>query len=159
MGQLTDDQWSVIYVATVSTAAFSMLCAIVTIIAYFRLKNYHNAVSGPACCMACAELVSMSAYCVGRFGPLAGDTSSLCQWQAVFEQIGDLSSILWTGCIALDLLLIMFFGYSVAQVRRLHFRVYAPICIILPLLISLVPLHVYSVTGTPFYGSSGLWCG
>ncbi|KAI9593073.1 hypothetical protein BDF19DRAFT_177836 [Syncephalis fuscata] len=108
--------------------------------------------------MAISELISMAAYCVGRLGPLAGSTSTLCQWQGAFEQIGDLSSILLTGCIALDLLLIMFFGYSVSQVRRLHFRVYAPACISISLLIALVPLHIHSNNGKPFYDSSDIWC-
>jgi hypothetical protein len=73
-------------------------------------------------------------------------------------QVGDLSAILWPGCIAMDLMLVMYKGRSISQVDQLHYRVYAPICIIIPIIVGLSGLLVRNSDGNRFYGDSGPWC-
>jgi hypothetical protein len=91
-------------------------------------------------------------------GIRAGEDSWLCQMQGAMQQIGDLACILFTGLIALDLMLIIFFRRAVSQVNRMHYRVYAPTCTTISLLVGLIPLAIRNGSGERFYGDAGPWC-
>ncbi|RKP07306.1 hypothetical protein THASP1DRAFT_24525 [Thamnocephalis sphaerospora] len=125
---------------------------------YAFLPRFRNGTAELVAYMAFAELVSMSAYAIGQLGFRHGSDSALCQWQGAAQQVGDLSTIFWTLCIAISLYLIMFRGWSIPQTTRLHKRHYMAFCTSVPLLVGLVPLALRDSSGRPFYGESNLWC-
>ncbi|RKP09277.1 hypothetical protein THASP1DRAFT_28926 [Thamnocephalis sphaerospora] len=156
---ISSQEWDAISVVTTVTSSLSILCAIVTIAIYALRPHLRYGFTDLIILIAVAELISIPAYAVGRHGEYAGQESALCQWQAAAEQIGDLTSIFATACMSVDVLLIIFWGYSVEQVGRMHFRVHIPFCIITSSLIALAPLGVVDpLTGTRFYAGTGLWC-
>ncbi|RKP08991.1 hypothetical protein THASP1DRAFT_29219 [Thamnocephalis sphaerospora] len=158
MSRLTEEQWQAISIGTTVASSLSIICAIITIVTYLKWRRFHTSVSDLVFMMAISELISMSGYVIGRKGPAAGVDSVLCQLQGALEQVGDISSIMWTSFIALDLMLIIFFQRAVEQVNRLHYRVYAPVCALVALSVGLVPLGLRDAQGNRFYGDSSLWC-
>ncbi|KAI9593072.1 hypothetical protein BDF19DRAFT_424799 [Syncephalis fuscata] len=155
---LSAEQLQSITIATSITASLSIVCALGTILTYILLPRFRNTAAELVVYMAAAELIAMPAYLVGRAGPKAGPNSFLCQWQGVFEQIGDLSTMFWTSCIAIDLCLIMFKGWSIQQAAKLHKRHYMVVCTVVPLLIALVPLGFEDSKDEPFYNVGETWC-
>ncbi|KAI8056874.1 hypothetical protein BDF22DRAFT_668361 [Syncephalis plumigaleata] len=155
---LTEADWKIIMIVTQVNASLSLICAIITIVTFFIWKRFRTAVSGPVCLMAAADILSMIGYSISRYGPRAGQHTVLCQIQGTLIQVGDLSAILWPGCIAMDLMLVMYKGRSISQVDQLHYRVYAPICVAIPIIVGLSGLLVRDGDGNRFYGDSGPWC-
>ncbi|KAI9593077.1 hypothetical protein BDF19DRAFT_415726 [Syncephalis fuscata] len=155
---LTEDDWKIIMIVTQVNASLSLICAIITIVTFFIWRRFRTAVSGPVCLMAAADILSMIGYSISRYGPRAGQHTALCQIQGLLIEVGDLSAILWPGCIAMDLMLVMYKGRSISQVDQLHYRIYAPICIIIPIVIGFSGLLIENNNGDRFYGDSGPWC-
>ncbi|RKP07934.1 slime mold cyclic AMP receptor-domain-containing protein [Thamnocephalis sphaerospora] len=148
---------------TISGEEWRVISSVATIVAavsltYWFIRSMRSSVSELVMLMSISKLNSTIAYIIGRHGPSAGEDSFLCQLQGVLTQYGNLAYVLWTSFIALDLLLIMLRGYSIERVCRLHRRVYLPICLTIPLLVSLIPAGIRDTKGHFFYGSAGLWC-
>ena len=103
------------------------------------------------------NLGSNIASLISEAGPLAGPASALCQFQAFLVQMFLGVDCYWALCMALNVYLVFFRGYTVSQLRALDVR-YLLVCYGM----ALVPALVFVFVDTPdqghVYGPAVIWC-
>ncbi|KAI9226509.1 MAG: hypothetical protein DHS80DRAFT_32680 [Piptocephalis tieghemiana] len=161
---LTQTQLLQLQIATHVSSAIGILGALTTLTTYAVSSRYRgSAMARLAAGMAIGDLVGVGAKALGPLGFSQGSQSTLCQAQAVLQQWGDLSSILWTATIALNLLLILWKRKTRAEMGRYE-RAFQLLSFLLPLPLALAPLWlgralgVSGSTATSLYGDAELWC-
>jgi hypothetical protein len=153
----TDAQWSAIKIVTTASASLGVLGALITCVAYLYWKHMRTAIAQIIFYMAIADLCSSISMAIGRLGPASGTDSALCQLQAAGQQWGDISSILWTCMISINLIWIMFRGRAVEDLQR-YTHLHLVICFLLPVIWAIVPIFVRPENSVRMYGDADLWC-
>jgi len=158
-------QRAVLQGVTTGTATLGALGACALLALFWNTRRMHrSAVARIVAAMAIADLISALSKAIGRLAVDRGSSLPFCQAQAAFMQLGDLSSILWTLTISINLLLITYFRHSVGSIQRYE-RLYAVLCFGLPFISALIPLFlrvpnpdVSSGKPMPIYGDADMWC-
>ncbi|KAG5459253.1 MAG: hypothetical protein BJ554DRAFT_363, partial [Olpidium bornovanus] len=154
------------------TSALSLLGSSALILTFAFFRSYRSQAARVTCYLAVADLITAVAKLIGhvpdlmyanvvvtfffsyRAGFSGGGESALCQAQGAGIFWGDLSSCLWVTILGINLLLILCFSRTVADLRRYEVY-YVMIGYGAPLLFAVPPLFV---RGPPMYANSGLWC-
>ncbi|RKP08992.1 slime mold cyclic AMP receptor-domain-containing protein [Thamnocephalis sphaerospora] len=153
----TSSQWSTLSIVTSASAGLGAVGSLATCAAYLRWKHMRTAIARIIFYMAIADLISSVSMALGRLGPSSGENSALCQLQAVGQQWGDISSILWTCMISINLIWIMFRGRAVDDLHRYN-RLHLAICFVFPIVWAVVPVFAHPAGQPRVYGDADLWC-
>ncbi|KAI1905974.1 hypothetical protein LOZ12_006423 [Ophidiomyces ophidiicola] len=87
----------------------------------------------------------------------AGDTTSLCRFQAFFIQWFTSADALWNFCMACNVYLVLFRRYSLPELRKLEWK-YAILCYGLQFVPALVFLFIKTASRGRIYGDAIFWC-
>ncbi|KAJ5180878.1 hypothetical protein N7492_004088 [Penicillium capsulatum] len=90
-------------------------------------------------------------------GPLAGDQSSLCQFQGFVLQMFPVADVLWTFAMALDTYLVVFHHFDAHSLQKLE-KTYLGIITSVSFIPALVFLFIHSPERGSVYGSETIWC-
>ncbi|KAI8056873.1 slime mold cyclic AMP receptor-domain-containing protein [Syncephalis plumigaleata] len=165
MGELNDigyssftpSQWAALEIVTGVCAGLGAIGAITTCGAYLYWKHMRTAIARIVFFMAISDLVASISMALGRLGPISGTKNAFCQLQAAGMQWGDISSILWTGMISINLIWIMYRGRAVDDIQKYE-RVHLLVCYAAPLIWAVVPIFIRVDGHTRVYGDADLWC-
>ena len=103
------------------------------------------------------NLGSNIASLISEAGPIAGNTSSLCQFQAFLVQMFLGVDCYWAFCMAINVYLVFFRGYTTDQLRGLELR-YLLACYGLSFVPALVFVFISTPSGGRIYGDAVIWC-
>ncbi|KAI9225780.1 MAG: hypothetical protein DHS80DRAFT_19794 [Piptocephalis tieghemiana] len=159
---LTEQQQRIIHYTVPITGTLGIIGALSTILGYSFIPTLRTTLSRLVLCMAFADLIAIIAKTIGRAGPDRGALSPLCQFQGALMSWGDVSSILWTTTISLNLLMVMYFRKTVDTVKSWE-HWYILTCYLIPIPFAVIPLFLGEhdpVSGRyfPMYGEADLWC-
>ncbi|KAI9593078.1 slime mold cyclic AMP receptor-domain-containing protein [Syncephalis fuscata] len=144
-------------IVTGISAGIGALGAIATCCAYLYWKHMRTAIARIVFFMAISDFVASISMAFGQLGPISGTNNPFCQLQAAGMQWGDISSILWTGMISINLIWIMYRGRAVDDIQKYERR-HLIICYAAPLIWAIVPIFIYVDGTTRIYGNADLWC-
>ncbi|RKP24357.1 hypothetical protein SYNPS1DRAFT_23552 [Syncephalis pseudoplumigaleata] len=150
-------QWMALEIVTGVCAGIGAIGAITTCGAYLYWKSMRTAIARTVLFMAISDLVASISMALGRLGPISGATNAFCQLQAAGMQWGDISSILWTGMISINLIWIMYRGRAVDDIQKYE-RLHLLVCYAAPLIWAVVPIFITVGGHTRVYGDADLWC-
>ncbi|ORX93048.1 hypothetical protein K493DRAFT_316222 [Basidiobolus meristosporus CBS 931.73] len=153
----TDAQLDTLQYVSKATAALSIFGSLGSILAFLFWRRFQTATARLVFFMSIADLMSVISRFIGRWGIMAGTESFLCQFQAGVMQWGDISSILWTAMISLNLVLILYMGLSLDDILKYE-KYYVVICYSAGVVMAVVPVFVDSANGNNLYGDAILWC-
>ncbi|KAK9722481.1 hypothetical protein K7432_002670 [Basidiobolus ranarum] len=143
--------------ATKVTATLSIFGSLTSIFAFLFWKRFQTATARLVFFMAISDLLSVVSRFIGRWGIMAGTDSFLCQFQAGAMQWGDISSILWTAMISLNLVFILFMELGLEDVLKFE-KYYVVICYSVGVVFAVVPLFIHDSNGKNLYGDTTIWC-
>ncbi|KAK9765251.1 hypothetical protein K7432_006564 [Basidiobolus ranarum] len=153
----TESQLNVLQYVTKVTASLSLVGTITSICAFLFWRRFQTATARLVFFMAISDLMSVTAKFIGRWGIAAGTDSFLCQFQAGAMQWGDISSILWTAMISLNLVFILYMELGLEDVLKFE-KYYVVICYSAGIVMAVVPLFIDSNDGKNLYGDATIWC-
>jgi len=104
-----------------------------------------------------ADFLSVGAQMLGRTFADQGDPSFGCQLQAALQQLGEVAAALIIACIALNLILVVKFKTTLADIRSYDYF-YIPIVYSISGTIAATPMWLMDTNGHPAYGDVGTWC-
>jgi len=158
VAQFTPSQANLLEFTVRFSSILGILGAACTILAYiFHPPFRRSVISRLALSIAVSDLISISAQSLGRLGPDSGSDSFICLAQAVLQQYGQLSAVLFIACIARQLQLVVQGRLTASEIRRRD-RWFIPVSVLLALASSIAPLFVHDDHGSPVYGDGYLWC-
>lgn len=169
---LTDDQLRTLQIVERSASALSIL-GIGTIIGTFCFsKHYRNPIHRLIFFNAFYNLFDVTATMISLSGPRAGNGSPLCQFQGFLMQMYVRSAtrrasidagrfppadVLWTLAMAIDVFLIVFYGYDTEGLRRLELKYFGVITTVV-FVPALAFLFVHTQDKGYMYGSVTVGC-
>ncbi|ORX88898.1 hypothetical protein K493DRAFT_384177, partial [Basidiobolus meristosporus CBS 931.73] len=153
----TPVQLDVLQYMTKVTATLSIVGSLTSIFAFLFWKRFQTATARLVFFMAISDLMSVISRFIGRWGIMAGSESFLCQFQAGAMQWGDISSILWTAMISLNLVFILFMELSLEDVLKFE-KYYVAVCYSVGVVMAIVPLFIDGGNGQNLYGDATIWC-
>ncbi|RKP14019.1 slime mold cyclic AMP receptor-domain-containing protein, partial [Piptocephalis cylindrospora] len=160
----TSSQDAILYTAVLISSCLGIIGALLILITFVRIPALQkSAVSRIVAAMAVADLVSSSCKAFGHSPSYISSSpnGAACQAQAALIQWSDLSSVLWTMTIAVNLLAIMYLRQGVNSIQKFEYR-YALLCYGFPAVLALIPLFVRGIqpNGTVIsgYGDATLYC-
>jgi hypothetical protein len=103
-------------------------------------------------------LIAVAGTCFGSGGYANGLLSFLCQYQAFCIHVGGFGAVLWTSCIAMNLLLKFSFGKSLEDLRKIE--IWYHVFIFMWTWVPATIMLIMTVGGTKplIFGSATIWC-
>ncbi|KMU76126.1 hypothetical protein CISG_05494 [Coccidioides immitis RMSCC 3703] len=150
---LTAAQLHSIDIAVRTCASVSVLACILVIGCYMFSRRFHTPLNRLIFYATWGNILAHLAELIARSGPRAGETSSLCRFQAFFIQWFTSADALWNLCIAWNVYLILFRHYGLPELRRLEWR-YFILCYGLEFVPAMVFLFIETESKGRVYGDA-----
>ncbi|KAK2013698.1 hypothetical protein LZ32DRAFT_529908 [Colletotrichum eremochloae] len=157
-GLFAQDNISILITIEKIGAAFSLLGAVLVFLSYWAFKRMRSLPNLFILLASIANVGASIACVIGYDGIRAGEHLALCQAQGFLIETFIQSDPLWSFAMAINALLVVFFGVSPSSIRR-YIWVYCIICFAGPFILGLTFLLIrpegqaYSI-----YGDAALWC-
>ncbi|KAJ3303456.1 hypothetical protein HDV03_003824 [Kappamyces sp. JEL0829] len=138
------------------SSGLSIMGSLAIITSFLAFKSFRIDSNRLVFYMSWYDLIGALSTCLGSLGFAHGTSSLFCQLQATFLHIGLLGGVLWSGCMALNLVLKFSLNRSLEDLRSIEVLYNAAIFII-----TWVPafsMLILSANGMDLYGSATLWC-
>ncbi|KAG8630058.1 hypothetical protein KVT40_001677 [Elsinoe batatas] len=156
-GSLTPGQLQAITVTERVNSAISVASIIFIAVTYLTLPGFNKPINRLIFFAGFGNLGTCIAALIADAGPLAGQESSVCQAQAFIVQMFLGVDGLWAFCMAINVYLAFFQGYSVEQFKRLDMW-YLLFCYGLSFLPAFVFIFVSATDRGRIYGPATIWC-
>lgn len=138
--------------STARMSGITSIVAVVTMVAIFVLMpRYRTQAARLSIYLGIADLIDACAKAATR-SALDAKSQSLCTAQGFLIEWADISSILWVSVMSVNILLILVFTKSLADLRKYE-KFYILICYGIPFVFAVPPLFTAN-----FYGDATLWC-
>lgn len=138
-------------------SVISILSIIFVVTTYLFSSGFNKPINRLIFFASFGNLGSAVAALISENGPMIGEDSALCKFQAFLVQMFLGVDCYWALCMAVNVYLVFFKGYTVDQLRSLDLA-YLLICYGL----SFVPAFVFIFISTnargPVYGPAIIWC-
>ncbi|BCS28370.1 putative cAMP receptor (Car4) [Aspergillus puulaauensis] len=155
--KLSDYQLHQLSIAGRTASALSLLGVATIFVTFCYSPNFRSPTHRIMLINAFYNLFDFIATMISVSGPLAGDESGLCRFQAFCLQMFPVADVLWTLAMTIDVVLVVFHHYEPEALRRLEKKYFA-IITTLTFVPALAFLFVRSVEKGPLYGSVTFWC-
>ncbi|KAL2914983.1 hypothetical protein HK105_205527 [Polyrhizophydium stewartii] len=142
---------------TVSSALSLLGVGIVFTFYVRRPVWFRNLMGRLVLSLTASDLISTVTKGVGRLGPDAGIDSLLCQTQAVFVQIGNLSAVFISFAIAANMVFIVFLGGDAYFLKRSQWLVIF-MSFVVSIFFGLALLVIKPGGNRNIVGDANLWC-
>lgn len=157
MSGLSASQLDAIAITERVNSAISVCGIIFVIVTYLSCSEFNKPINRLIFFASFGNLGSDIASLISEAGPLAGIGSPLCQFQAFLVQMFLGVDCYWAFCMAINVYLAFFRGYTVERLRSLDVR-YLVLCYGLSFVPALVFLFISTPTRDHVYGNALIWC-
>jgi len=153
---LTDAEVIALRSVVTFTASLSVLGCSFIILSFLWFRSLRNFTGQLVFCLSLSDF-SSAFFALLTWLLYLDDTNTLCTIQAFGIQISEVSSFLWSGCIA-------FHSYQLVcrktniEVLIGYLKYYLLLCYVLPVLISLIPFGFGAYGNAGHSSSSQIWC-
>ncbi|QGA17825.1 hypothetical protein EYB26_005501 [Talaromyces marneffei] len=154
---LTAGQIQALIVTERVNAVASILSIIFVVATYLFLPGFNKPINRLIFFASFGNLGSAVAALISENGPLAGESSALCKIQAFLVQMFLGVDCYWTLCMAVNVYLVFFRGYTIDQLRSLDLA-YLLICYGLSFIPAFVFIFINTNARGPIYGPAVIWC-
>lgn len=154
---LSTSQINALIITERVNSVVSILSIIFVVTTYLFSPGFDRPINRLIFFASFGNLGSAVAALISENGPSVGEGSALCKFQAFLVQMFLGVDCYWALCMAVNVYLVFFKGYTVDQLRSLDLG-YLLICYGL----SFVPAFVFIFVNTnargPVYGPAVIWC-
>ncbi|KAF4556069.1 Hypothetical protein D9617_1g079440 [Elsinoe fawcettii] len=154
---LTSSQLQAITITERVNSAISVASIIFIAATYLTTPCFDKPINRLIFFAGFGNLGTCIAALVADAGPLAGESSSVCQAQAFIVQMFLGVDGLWAFCMAINVYLAFFHGYSVEHFRRLDMW-YLLFCYGVSFIPAMVFIFVSATDRGRIYGPATIWC-
>ncbi|KAI8806307.1 hypothetical protein BJ742DRAFT_899535 [Cladochytrium replicatum] len=155
MAKLTLADYDSIVLALRITAPISFMCSVVLITLFWRTKSLQTIQNRLIYNTEWSNLIYTAMWFIARWGPLAGDTSPLCQIQGVLILYFAMTDTFWITFLAVNVYLVVVRKWTDLEKKILYYHLLAwivPFIVFIP-----VPFIKNDKLG-PIIGSRYMWC-
>jgi hypothetical protein len=153
---LTEQQLEVDQILLRVSSALSVVGSACIISSFMCIPSFRKDSNRLVFYMAFYDLIGAAATGIGAWGFAKGTSTPLCQFQATFLHIGLLGGVLWSACMAFNLILKFCYNKSLKQLRT--YEILYNSLIFCLTWIPASAMYVMNTEGTKMYGSATLWC-
>ncbi|KAI9708037.1 MAG: hypothetical protein M1820_004241 [Bogoriella megaspora] len=154
---LTDSQNRALVITERVNSSISIASILLILVTFWFSPYFNKPINRLFFFASWGNLGSCIAALISEDGPNAGGSSALCQVQAFLVQMFLGVDALWAFCMAINVYLSMFRGYSIKQLRKLDAK-YLLFCYG----VSFVPAFIFIFISTSarghVYGPAVIWC-
>ncbi|PNS21595.1 MMS19 nucleotide excision repair [Sphaceloma murrayae] len=154
---LTSAQWQAITITERVNSAISIASIAFIALTYLTTPCFNKPINRLIFFAGFGNLGTCIAALIADIGPLSGPDSPVCQAQAFFVQMFLGVDGLWAFCMAINVYLAFFRGFSVEQFKRLDMW-YLLFCYGLSFLPALIFVFVSATDRGRVYGPATIWC-
>jgi hypothetical protein len=157
MSGLTDSQSKALVVTERVNSSVSVAGIIFIFVTYLFARGFDKPINRLIFFASLGNLGSNIAALISEAGPNAGEKAALCKFQAFLVQMFLGVDCYWAFCMAINVYLVFFRGYTVRQLRSLDI-IYLLACYGLSLIPAFVFLWISTRERGPIYGPAVIWC-
>ncbi|KAL1966304.1 hypothetical protein VTN77DRAFT_4657 [Rasamsonia byssochlamydoides] len=154
---LSTGQYTALVVTERVNSCVSIAGIFFVVLTYLFAPGFNKPINRLIFFASFGNLGSNIAALISEKGPTAGALSPLCQFQAFLVQMFLGVDCYWACCMALNVYLVFFRGYTVEQLRLLDV-VYLLVCYGLSFIPALVFIFLSTKARGPIYGPAIIWC-
>lgn len=154
---LTIDQIRALIITERVNSVVSIISIIFVVATYLFSPGFNKPINRLIFFASFGNLGSAVAALISENGPLVGERSALCKIQAFLVQMFLGVDCYWALCMAVNVYLVFFKGYTVDQLRSLDLA-YILICYGLSFIPALVFIFINTNARGPVYGPAVIWC-
>jgi hypothetical protein len=154
---LTIDQIHTLIITERVNSVVSILSIIFVVATYLLSPGFNKPINRLIFFASFGNLGSAVAALISENGPLVGEGSALCKIQAFLVQMFLGVDCYWALCMAVNVYLAFFKGYTVDQLRSLDLA-YLLICYGLSFIPAFVFIFINTNARGPVYGPAVIWC-
>ncbi|EFR00752.1 hypothetical protein MGYG_03756 [Nannizzia gypsea CBS 118893] len=153
----TERQLQALHITERVSSTISLAGCLFVVFTFIASRRFRTPVNRLIFFATWGNILGICATATSRSGIVAGEDSSLCQWQATFIQWFHVADAFWAFCMACNVYLTLFHRYSTAELRKLEWK-YIIICYVLPFIPAFAFLFIKSEDKGKVYGDATLWC-
>lgn len=157
MSTLTDSQSTALIVTERVNSCVSVAGIFFILMTYLFAPGFDKPINRLIFFASFGNLGSNLAALISAAGSDAGEDTALCKFQAFLVQMFLGVDCYWAFCMAINVYLVFFRGYTVRQLRSLDFM-YLLACYGLSFVPAVIFLWVSTPERGPIYGSAVIWC-
>ncbi|KAB8069034.1 slime mold cyclic AMP receptor-domain-containing protein [Aspergillus leporis] len=154
---LTNEQIRAISIVERVGGSFSIVGCAFIVTTYFALPLFRKPVKRLIFYASFGNICSAVSSLISTGGIIEGSNSALCQVQAFFIQYWIPADPLWAFCMALNIYLTFYQGYSAKDLKKLE-KWYFLLCYGLPLPLAITLLLIETEERGKIYGPALIWC-
>lgn len=154
---LTADQFRALLVTERVNSIISIVSILFIVITYIFVPGFNKPINRLIFFASFGNLGSSVAALISEVGPTAGASSAICKFQAFLVQMFLGVDCYWALCMAINVYLVFFRGYTVEQLRSLDWA-YLLICYGLSFIPAFVFIFINTSLRGPIYGPATIWC-
>lgn len=154
---LTPQQHTALVVTERVNSCVSILGIVFVVLTYLFAPGFNKPINRLIFFATWGNLGSNIAALISEAGPTAGQLSPLCQFQAFLVQMFLGVDCYWACCMALNVYLVFFRGYTVEQLRSLD-NAYLLVCYGLSFIPALIFIFLSTKDRGHIYGPAIIWC-
>ncbi|OJJ07334.1 hypothetical protein ASPVEDRAFT_364757 [Aspergillus versicolor CBS 583.65] len=155
--KLSDHQLHRLSIAGRTASSLSLLGVATIFVTFCYSPNFRSPTHRIMLMNAFYNLFDFIATMISVSGPIAGDESGLCRFQAFCLQMFPVADVLWTLAMTIDVVLVVFYHYEPEALRKLEKKYFAVITT-LTFIPAFVFLFVRNAENGPLYGGVTFWC-
>jgi Slime mold cyclic AMP receptor len=137
-------------------ASLSFLGSLSIIISYSTMKEFRLSSNRLVFFMSFYDLLGSIGTGIAKYGYSQGENTGLCQFQATIIHVGLLGGILWSACMATNLILKFTLNMSMDELKE--FEKFYHLFVIIGSALPAAAMLVMNNTGTPILGNAQIWC-
>lgn len=154
---LTTTQMQALIVTERVNSAVSIAAIFFVVFTYLLAPGFNKPINRLIFFASFGNLGSAVAALISENGPLSGTKSVLCKLQAFLVQMFLGVDCYWALCMAVNVYLVFFRGYTVQQLRALDMA-YLLICYGLSFIPAFVLIWIDTQARGPVYAPAIIWC-
>jgi Slime mold cyclic AMP receptor len=154
---LTDEQLRALLITERVNSSISIASIIFVVTTYIFAPGFNKPINRLIYFASFGNLGSNVAALISEAGPLAGSAAAVCKFQAFLVQMFLGVDCYWAFCMAVNVYLVFFRGYTVDQLRSLDLA-YLLICYGLSFIPAFVFIFINTRERGPIYGPAVIWC-
>lgn len=154
---LTDSQMNALVITERVNSVVSIISIFFVIATYLLAPGFNKPINRLIFFASFGNLGSNIAALISEVGPRAGTHTPICSFQAFLVQMFLGVDCYWAFCMAINVYLVFFQGYTVERLRSLD-PIYLLICYGLSFIPAFVFLFISTPSRGPMYGPAIIWC-
>ena len=155
--ELTAKQLKALMVTERVNSSLSLVGIIFVIVTFIFSSSFNKPINRLIFFATFGNLGSVVASLISEAGPTAGATAPICRFQAFLVQMFLGVDCYWAFCMAINVYLVFFRGYSTDQLRNLDVK-YLLLCYGLSFVPAIIFIFISTPNGGPIYGDAIIWC-